>query len=546
MDDDIKTHVDYWNDYVNEIVNPSLYQFSAGKQGFRWQYMKDDKGNAFKNPDAAADYEWRKYTEDMDYSQKVLDEYGFTLDDVLESAKDVPSIGDAFEGVGDATENAKSKLEEFRDGLRDSIASAMHGIFDEVSEQEYIDPEEMLYRMGENVRRVGEWARNIATLAARGMSEGLLNELKDMGPAGAAKVKAFVEMTDEQLRRANMRWSVAEDLPNYGTKEIEKAYKEAGFNASLGFAKGIDPNAATDNMLALSDTSLGALTGEQGLDENSPSKKTKKIGIFATQGLAQGIIDPTAQMFIKASCNKISSIFLNTLQQSLPKNKFMEMGSNMLNGLPEGWNKVLPSILSKITAIANQILARFTSTWRISSPSKAFSDIAEYAMAGLSVGFTNGESDVDDTVQRTSTDILNSMKENINAITDNVGEDGAYQPVIRPVFDLTAMEQGYNDIQSWFANNQGINLNGNLSRLTPTTREDDSASNQQIIDAINNINNDDVVREISQLRNDISTLQSAMTNLQVVMNTGVLVGQIVEPMDRALGAKAMIKNRGRY
>lgn len=544
MDDDIKTHLDYWSDYVNEIVNPSLYQFSGGKEGLRWQYMKDDKGNVFKNPDAAADYKWREYTKDMDYSQEVLSDYGFTLDDVLESAKDVPGIGEAFEGVGDATENAKSKLEEFRDGLRDSIASAMHGIFDEVSEQEYIDPEEMLYRMEENTRRVGEWAQNIATLAARGMSEGLLNELKDMGPAGAAKVQAFVDMTDEQLKQANRRWGAADFLPDYATKNIEQAYRDAGYNASLGFAEGIDPNAATDNMLALAENSHGQLTDYYKIE--SPSKLTMEDGQYITQGLTMGMTNNISQMFIRGACTKLGSMLVNTLQQSLPKNKFMEMGSNMLNGLPEGWNKVFPNILSKITAIANQILARFTSAWRISSPSKAFSDIAEYAMAGLSVGFTNGESDVDDTVQRTSTDILNSMKENINAITDNVGEDGAYQPVIRPVFDLTAMEQGYNDIQSWFANNQGINLNGNLSRLTPTTREDDSASNQQIIDAINNINNDDVVNELGQLRNDISNLQSAMTNLQVVMNTGALVGQLVDPIDSALGMKSLMNTRGRY
>ena len=118
--------------------------------------------------------------------------------------------------------------------------------------------------------------------------------------------------------------------------------------------------------------------------------------------------------------------------------------------------------------------------------------------------------------------------------------------MIRPVFDMTAIEQGYSDIQSWFANSQGLNLNGSISRLTPTRSDESSMSNQMLIDAIRNINNDDVVDELSELRNDISNLQTAITHMQVVMNTGALVGQIMEPMDKALGNKALMNSRGRY
>jgi hypothetical protein len=172
-------------------------------------------------------------------------------------------------------------------------------------------------------------------------------------------------------------------------------------------------------------------------------------------------------------------------------------------------------------------------------------ELGEYTMEGFGVGMEDGSSDLEKISEQTANDILNQMKANIAAITNGWSEDNAYQPVIRPVFDMEALNTGYNDIQSWFANSEGLNLNGNLSRLTPTTT-DDSTSNQQIVDAINRINNDDVVREIGALRDDISQLQTAMTNMQVVMNTGVLVGQLVEPMDRALGSKALMKNRGRY
>ena len=534
-------------DYYMEDAMKKIYD-KNGQWQYKWQTFKNEQGERiYSSAEAYANAMMDESGNNTSYALTKLAEFlGINLDvnDALtDGIEGLGDFGSAMDSVGDSTKNAKSKLEEFRDGVRDSIAQAMHGIFDEVSEQEYIDPEEMLYRMEENTRRVGEWAQNIATLAARGMSEGLLNELKDMGPQGAAKVQAFVDMTDDQLKQANRRWTASSFLPDYATKSIEQAYRDAGFNASLGFAEGVDAKTATDAMSKLAKDSLNALESEYEIE--SPSKRTMRDGQFITQGLTMGMTNATSQMFIRGACTKLGAMLTNTLQQSMPKNKFAEMGANMLNGLPEGWNKALPNILTKITALANQIIARFMNAWKISSPSKAFAEIGEYAMAGLSVGFADGEADVDDTVQRSSNDILNAMKENINAITDNVGEDGAYQPVIRPVFDLTAMDQGYNDIQSWFTNNQGFSLNGNISRLTPTTKEDET-SNQMLIDAIKSINNDEVVNELVNLRSDISELQSVMTNLQVVMNTGALVGQLTGPLDQALGAKALLNSRGRY
>jgi len=443
----------------------------------------------------------------------------------------------------DDADKAKSKLEEFRDSVRDSIASAMHGIFDEVKEQEYIDPEEMLYRMSENVRRVGEWARNIATLAARGMSEGLLNELKNMGPEGAAKVQAFVDMTDEQLQMANRRWKAAEFMPDYGTKEIENAYRNAGYNASLGFSNGIDPNAADAAATQLGTNSLNALMTE--LDEHSPSGKTEQMGIWATQGLANGLTNHQSQAIIKMQSTAIANLLLNTIKNNLKPQSFQQLGYNVIQGFSNGLSANIPQILSKVTLFCSQLIATFQRVLRMHSPSKATEELGYNAMAGFGNGMEEGSEEVMDVTDQSANDILNQMKANIAAVANGWSEDNVYQPVIRPVFDMDAINQGYSDIQSWFANSQGINLNGSISRLTPTTRDED-ASTQQVIDAINRINNDDVVREIGALRDDISQLQSAMTNLQVVMNTGALVGQLVEPIDRALGSKALYNSRGRY
>lgn len=552
IDKDIKSYLTYWQQEAMEIVSNDAYQYSGGKSGLRWQTWRDENGSAFSNADAAARYKYNEYLKEtndsLDASQAALKENGWSMKEYTEAVLDgTNAVGEFGDGLGDMVDDAdaaQSKLEEFRDGLRDSIASAMHGIFDEVKEQEYISPEEMLNRMWENTRQVGEWARNIATLAARGMSEGLLNELKDMGPQGAAKVQAFVDMTDEQLEMANRRWKTAEFMPDYGTKKIEDAYRNAGFNASLGFKNGIDPNAANDAATQLGTNSLDALMTE--LDEHSPSGKTKQMGIWASQGLAMGLTSQQSQSAIRAQSLAVANLLLNTLKNNMKPQSFQQLGVNVIQGFSTGISNSIPQILSKVTAFCGQIINAFQRVLRMHSPSKVMEELGEYTMDGFGIGFEDGAENVEKLSDQAANDILNRMKANIAAITNGWSEENAYQPVIRPVFDMEAINQGFTDIQSWFANSEGLNLNGNLSRLTPTTRDDNDASTQQIINAINGINNDDVVREISSLRDDISNLQSAITSMQVVLNTGTLVGQLVEPIDKALGSKALYNSRGRY
>ena len=46
------------------------------------------------------------------------------------------------------------------------------------------------------------------------------------------------------------------------------------------------------------------------------------------------------------------------------------------------------------------------------------------------------------------------------------------------------------------------------------------------------------------MRGDISDLSDAVKQMQIVMDTGVLVGAIAEPMDSALGRRAIYAGRG--
>jgi 6-pyruvoyl-tetrahydropterin synthase len=141
--------------------------------------------------------------------------------------------------------------------------------------------------------------------------------------------------------------------------------------------------------------------------------------------------------------------------------------------------------------------------------------------------------------------MLDPIREAIASVNDDGTIDSETQPVIRPVLDLSEIQNGYKQINSLFDEQYRVDMQARMGKM-----ETSSAINpeqiDQIEDAIRSINNDDVINEMETLRNDISNLKDAMTRLQVVMNSGTLVGELVDPMDAALGMKALQNSRGRY
>jgi hypothetical protein len=58
------------------------------------------------------------------------------------------------------------------------------------------------------------------------------------------------------------------------------------------------------------------------------------------------------------------------------------------------------------------------------------------------------------------------------------------------------------------------------------------------------VDNHGVISELRSLRGDMSVLADKIERMQIVLNTGALVGELAKPMDAALGQIAAYKGRG--
>lgn len=402
-----------------------------------------------------------------------------------------PDILKGLENLGYAsTETLKNSIEfekvlspinEFRKGVYNQVKSSLK-LFDEVKvktdeelKEEQISTTQMLYNMSENLKRVGKWSYQLRQLAAKGMSEGLVEELRQMGPEAADKVDAFARMSASELKMANRYYeesvqatsSIADRMTSeyakqgfavaLGLKEgvdegkedlLAKMY-EIGAESSEGFKKGIDPDAANTAMILLGNNSLLKLM--EALDVHSPSRKTYDIGVNTILGLTNGIADPTANAELMATIADLGVKVKQAYDQATDEKYIRRPVSNLDNNI--------------------------------------------------------------------------------------------YQPVIRPMVDMSGVEMG---IASFFANRQ-FSLSGTINNAFAAQRTGPSPDAIMITNAIDRLSVEQraIRNDINNIRSDVSNLGNRIDGMYVRLDGNALVGELVAPLDKAMGKKVITQKRGR-
>lgn len=383
------------------------------------------------------------------------------MNDFKESFDDlVPSMDDVVGGLGDVG-NAAGKTKTSFESLRDTIEQQMD-IFSEFNDKTEITGEQMLNNMRSQVQGVAQWAANLQMLAARGIDQGLLAKLSELGPQGYEKVAAFVQMTDAQLQEANQLYATSLMLPSSAAAQITGSFAMAGRNATQGFLNGWDSSQISMAMLTGAQDALTALTGPEGLDENSPSKKTEEAGRYAMLGLQNGL-DHNSFMPIN-SMRSIAQKVLRACRETLTHSAFQTIGLNCMKGLENGLDSGSGSVVDKMHQIADSIIAEIQRVTREGSPSKVFYEIGRF----LDIGLMNGISENGRYPVKSMGDVANAVIYKTAAmaatISDIIEENLDAQPTITPILDLTQLQNGVGIANSLMAS-RSINLSASQAKL---------------------------------------------------------------------------------
>lgn len=164
------------------------------------------------------------------------------------------------------------------------------------------------------------------------------------------------------------------------------------------------------------------------------------------------------------------------------------------------------------------------------SPSKKFYQAGVYATLGFINGIQKNEEAVGSTMNGLSGTVIDAFGNPMQYVASMANGDIQYDPSIRPVLDTSGIARGAYGINSMFQN-QNVTLSGLSGQIAADIGQLDSR-------------NSDVVEELKALREEMSYLSDDIQQMQVVMDTGALVGTMAGPMDKAMGRRAIYRGRG--
>ena len=509
-------------EYLNKLLVDANYQNSMDwiqDQEDRGEYSLADKlawNTRMLNKYGKRDKETRKkYEKEIYATQKeIYNAYKDFLDD-CQNVKD-----DYVEKEKELNEKLKQDIKELEDNYSDTLDSRIqslynaYGLFDKVEQKGKTSVSELTKNLQDQVAEFEDWDDTLQQLSKRGLNQALIEELQEMGPSAIANIRGLNSMTDAQLSQyANLWAEKHKEATDRATDELTDLRKET--NSQIKELK-TTYNSDLDELKKDTDEKLGELK----------DAFLKNIG---------AIKDDTEEKF-----QEIVSIASTVLGSA----GWDELGEYMVDGLIEGVESKQPEFLKTLESLISAGTEITQDTAEIHSPSRVFARIGEYMVEGLIGGITNRSDDASKASADMARGTIQSVSRLISDMSTIIDSDMEITPTISPILDMTNVQNGLNQMDSTLSANRSIALGMSV------VSKNQNGLAYQFGDAISKLadantqSNGQIVDAIDGLKSDLSDLVDRVSQLQVVMDTGELVGAISPGMDRSLGVAAMMKRRG--
>ena len=290
-----------------------------------------------------------------------------------------------------AYENMSKAQQKVIDDMRtkyNELLETTTNMFDQIQMKSAISVDEMIANLQKNQEAVNNWATNLNTLAERGVNEGILAKLQQMGPQGGLYVQELVNASDEKLATLN------------------EVFAQGGESAMNGLTAGMDTGA-----LGITDKIKGIVQSQvSSLQEEIAAADFSSLGQEIPNGVSQGIEQgaSTAGESSKNMANDIKESFTSEMDINSPSRVFNEYGGFITTGLAEGIDNGASQPTNSATTLSTQIKEPFNNL-----PSD-FTYAGEMAMAGLNTGLNNGAG----SVLSTANSIAERVKATIKSALD--------------------------------------------------------------------------------------------------------------------------------
>jgi chromosome segregation ATPase len=142
-------------------------------------------------------------------NQKYTEALGYLADGYDLAALKSQKVAESQTAIDDAFANTQSLIQEYADKLEsttDRISDSAGGLFDGFPKKVKTSVKEMTKALKSQSEGLEEWSDDLNTLAKRGVDDGLIAQLREMGPKAAGQVHNLSTATDGALDEYVSAW----------------------------------------------------------------------------------------------------------------------------------------------------------------------------------------------------------------------------------------------------------------------------------------------------------------------------------------------------
>ena len=226
-----------------------------------------------------------------------------------------------------------------------------------------------------------------------------------------------------------------------------------------------------------------------------------------------------------------------------------------MEGLAKGVTDNTSQATTAMRAAAKEGYRQAKDEMAVSSPSRVMMQFGKYIMEGWAIGIRDNTVLTNKAASNSAISLIQTMSSSVHSEAETRSQElynsllGMYQyvnyainealdtqPTITPVMDLSMIQNGVNGINGMFGNTYGFGVNGigYARSMYPS-----SALNASIQAKTQPV----TASAIQGIREDIRFLGDSISKMQMVMDSGVLVGTIGGGMDRELGSIQKMRER---
>lgn len=173
-----------------------------------------------------------------------------------------------------------------------------------------------------------------------------------------------------------------------------------------------------------------------------------KLIVSFIQGMADAIEENSDEL-VDALYN-LAVAMANTLMDVISSGNelFKEIGGYIIEGIIEGITGMWSALTDKVAEIGTTVYETLCDVLGIASPAKAGIEVGKFVDQGLIVGLDKYAKNVSDAAGNVGDNAVASMTNAISGVSNAINSDIDYEPTIRPVLDLTDIQNGANSLNT--------------------------------------------------------------------------------------------------